>query len=809
MNKKEKIMLKNYLLVAIRNIVKHKGSSLINILGLAIGMSACLLILYFVNYERSYDSFHENSDRIYRLRYERSDQEGQSVKFASCCPPMGLRIREQYPDVEKVARLFRRKSSVSYLDKMFIEENMYYAENEFFEIFKYKFISGDPLTGIKEPNKAFISNSTAKKYFGDKNPIGQIFSVDKKADYQITGVFEDIPSNSHLKFDIVLSYPSLINLYGKDVENSWGDSGWFTYLLLKQNADPKALEKKIPSLIDADFVEALKYYKLTCEFPLQPLNDIHLTSNFMQEYEVNGDRDTVNLLSIIALFIIIIAWVNYINLSTARSLTRAKEVGLRKVVGATRGQLITQLFFETIVINFVSIIIAFIIILIALPFFRQITGTPVEFSFWARYEFWSAIIILGTVGVLLSGLYPVIVLSSYQPASVLKGKFGNSPKGINLRKVLVGFQFVMAMGLLISTFAVFNQLMFMKNQDLGFSIDQKLIVRAPRVRDTSYGSQLQTFKEELLNKSGIINFCSTTDVPGRQAWWDAGGIHRKGSDDNKNYQIIGIDYNFANVFDLKFASGRNFSKEFPSDSSALILNETAAKWLGFESAEKAIGQEVDYWEKLYTVVGVLKDYHQQSLKQEFEPHIFRFLPQGRDVRGLFAMKLSSGNVNSTLQEIKKEYNRFFPGNPFEYFFLDEYFHEQYKGDEQFGKVFAIFAFLAIFVTSLGILGLSSFMVIQRKKEIGIRKVLGANVLQVVLLLTKDFQNLILIAFIVAVPISYFGIKYWLQSFAVKMSISLELFLIPLILTAVISGITICFHVIKAAINNPVESLRYE
>ncbi len=252
-------MIKNYLKIAIRNITKHKGSSLINILGLAIGMSASLLILYFVSYEKSYDSFHENSNNNYRFSYERTDQEGESVRFASCCPPMGLRIREQYPDVEKVARIFRRKSSVSYFDKMFIEENLYYAESEFFEIFKYKFISGDPITGLKEPNKAFISNSTAKKYFGDKNPIGQILSVDKKVDYQITGVFEDIPSNSHLKFDIMLSYPSLLNIYGKDIEISWGDSGWFTYLLLKQNADPKELDKKLPALVDEDFKEALKY----------------------------------------------------------------------------------------------------------------------------------------------------------------------------------------------------------------------------------------------------------------------------------------------------------------------------------------------------------------------------------------------------------------------------------------------------------------------------------------------------------------------------------------------------------------------
>ena len=802
-------MLKNYLKVAFRNILKDKASSAINILGLAFGMSACLLILYFVNFEKSYDTFHDNSDRIYRLRYERTDQEGQSVQFASCCPPMGLRIRESYPEVERVARIFRVKASVSHIDRNFIEEKMYYAESELFEIFNYKFIEGDPLSGIKEPNTAFISQSTAKKYFGNQNPIGQILSVDKKVDYEITGVFEDVPANSHLKFDILLSYPSLINHYGPEIENSWGDSGWFTYLLLRKNADPTALEQKLPSLIDAGFVEALEYYKLTADFPLQPLKDIHLTSHFMQEYEVNGDRDTVNLLLIIALFVIIIAWVNYINLSTARSLTRAKEVGIRKVAGATRKQLVEQLFLETVIINAIAVVIAFAIILLVLPLFRQITGTPVEYGIWTQTWFWVTTIAMGIFGVFLSGIYPVFILSSFKPAAVLKGKLGNNAKGINLRKILVGFQFVMAIGMLICTYTVFSQIQFMKNQDLGFSVNQKLVLQAPRVRDNTYASKLKTFKEQLLSISGINKFCSTTDVPGKQGWWDAGAIHRKGNDDNKNYQIVGIYYDFASVFDLKFVSGRNFSKEFPSDTSSIILNETAVNWLGFENSEAAIGGEVVYWDKTFKVVGVLKDYHQQSLKQAFEPHIFRFLPTGRDVRGFLAMEVSANDIQSIVNNVKAQYDKSFPGNPFEYFFLDDYFNQQYKGDELFGKVFAIFAFLAMFVTSLGILGLSSFMVSQRKREIGIRKVLGADVKNIVLLLTKDFQLLLIFAFVIAAPLSYFGIEHWLQSFAVRMNLTAGLFLFPLILVLFITGITIASQVIKAANLNPVETIKYE
>jgi len=810
-------MLKNYLKVAIRNLLRYKGYALINILGLATGMTACLLILYYVDYEKSYDRFHANSDRIYRLRYERSDQAGGAVRFASCCPPAGLRIRQNFPEVEKVVRLFRYKAAVSNQDdkamsqpeNTFIEERMYFAEPDFFRIFRYSFISGDPLNGLKEPNTAFISTSTAKKYFGNRNPMGQILSVDKKTSYRITGVFEVIPANSHLKFDILLSYKNLLQKFGNDVEDSWGDSGWYTYLLLKPNADIKALEKKIAGLVETEFGEVLRQYKLTCTLPLQSLNDIHLTSNYMLEFENSGDRDTVNFLSILAMFIIIIAWVNYINLSTARALTRAKEVGLRKVSGASRSQLMAQFLSETVILNFFAALFALFLVILFLPLFRQVTGTPAEYGIWVRSWFWFTVSAMFVVGVFFSGLYPVMALSSFQPVAVLKGKLGNATRGISLRKALIVFQFVMALAMLISTFTVFRQLQFMKNQDLGFSPDHKLVIRAPRVRDATFESRLQTYKEVLLKNPAISHFSVATDVPGKQVWWDAGGITRKGADDNKNYQIVGVDYDYIPLFKLKMAAGRNFSHEFPSDSSALILNETASNWLGFPNPAAAIGQLVDYWGKMYTVVGVLKDYHQQSVKQAFEPHIFRFMPTGRDVRGLFVLKMSTLNTAPNLAEIKKQFDGFFPGNPFEYYFLDEYYNQQYRSDELFGTVFAIFSFLAIFVTSLGILGLSSFMVAQRAKEIAIRKVMGADVPGIALSLAKDFLLLIIISFVIALPVTYFGIERWLESFAMRMNLSAGLFLLPLLLVILITAFTVSFHVIKSALKNPVDSIREE
>jgi putative ABC transport system permease protein len=804
-------MFKNYLISAIRNLKKTKLFSLINILGLTVGMTACLLILHYVGYEKSYDNFHKDSERIYRLRYERSSEEGKTVKFASCTPPAPSRIRGKYPEVEKIAGIFRHQAGVSFGDSKFIEERMYYAEPDFLDILKFKFIKGDPIEGIREPNTAFISQSTAKKYFGDRNPMGKTFSVDKKTDYKVTGIFADIPQNSHLKFDILLSFKNLIFWLGPDYHESWGHTGIFTYLRLKPGADPAAFENKLPALVEAECGELMKTYKVVIKLKMQALRDIHLTSHFMQEYEINGDGDSVSFLFIIALFIIIMAWVNYINLSTARSLTRAKEVGLRKVAGASRSQLMVQFFFETTAINAAAVLLTLECVDLSLPFFTRITGTPSSYVIWQQSWFWPVIAVMFLAGIFLSGLYPIAVMSSFKPESVLKGKLGHSVRGISLRKTLVVLQFVMALALITGTFTVYRQINFMKNQDLGFDKEQILVVRAPRVRDDYFKSKFKTFKESLAENSFIKKSCVVTEVPGRQIYWDAGAIQKagEGTGKGKNYYIVGIDYDFVDVFDLKFVQGRNFSAEFPADKDALILNETAVKWMGFQDSKAAVGQQVDYWGEIYTIAGVLKDYYQQSLKSAFEPHIYRLMPYGKDVRGFFAIKINPQNVKETIDLVKRRYEKFFPGNPFEYFFLDDYYEQQYKGDELFGKVFAIFSFLSIFVTGLGIFGLSSFMSVQRTKEIGIRKVLGAGVAGIVLLLSKDFLRLIVISFAIALPLSYIGIKQWLNQFANRLSPDGWLFFLPLIIVAAITFLTISSHVIKAALINPAESLKYE
>jgi putative ABC transport system permease protein len=763
-----------------------------------------------VNFERSYDRFHENSDRIYRLRYERTDQAGQAVRFASCCPPAAARIRGNYPEVEKIARILRYQASVSYRDLNFLEERIYFAEPDFLDILKFKFIEGDPLNGIRESNTAFISESTAEKYFGSEDPIGKSLSINKKTDYKITGVFKDIPQNSHLKFDILLPWENLAAMYGPEYTEAWGHTGSYTYLIARPGTDPGEFEKKLLTLVEAE-CPWLDEYNMTIDLKMQPLADIHLTSHFMQEYEANGDKDSVDFLFIIAFFIIVMAWVNYVNLSTARSLNRAREVGMRKVVGASRGQLTTQFFFEVVVINLIAIVCAIGLIDLALPYFSGITGLPSNINPWAQGWFWLTVSVMFIAGVVLSGLYPVVALTSFKPVTVLRGKLGKTAGGINLRKALVVFQFAVGLFLIIATLTVYKQLMYMRSQKLGFDMNRVLVVKAPRVRDDTFVSKVESFKETLLQRADIEQISYVTEVPGRQIYWDAGGIHKAGEDINqsKNYQIVGVDYEFAGLFDLEFVAGRNFSREFPSDEKALILNETAVGFMGFENPQSAVGQKVDYWGEIYPVIGVLKDYHQQSLKVAFEPHIFRFMPYGRGAQGMMAIKTNSADMRETVDMVKRRYEEFFPGNPFNHFFLDDYYNQQYRSDELFGKVYGLFSLLAIFVTVLGIYGLSSYSISQLNKEIGIRKILGASISRIVRMLTGEFMMLIAVATVVAWPVAYYIMDRWLESFAFRSDMGVAVFLLAGLLTMSVAMLNVSYQVFRAAVANPVDAIQRE
>lgn len=803
-------MIKHYFLTALRNLLKTKVFALINILGLAVGMAACLLILHYINYQKSYDTFHQNSDQIYRLRYERTSDKGTTQSFASCTPPAAPRLRNNYPEVEKIARIIRFKASISYLNNKYFEERIYFAEPDFLDILKFKFISGDPLNGIREPNKAFISQSTARKYYGDQDPMGKRFSLDKKVDFEVAGVFQDIPPNSHLKFDFLLSYINIVRLWGDEYQKSWGHTGAFTYLIFKKGADPKAFEEKLQPMIKQE-CPWLKEYKMTLYLRMQPLRDIHLTSHYMQEYEVNGNVQTIQFLSLIVLLIIIIAWVNYINLSTAQSLSRAKEVGLRKVVGATRRHLVRQFFQETFLINLLAMVLALVITQIALPPFNQLTGTPPDFSFWAQPWLWPIVIMMLVAGVLISGFYPVAALSSFKPVTVLKGRLSHSASGVMLRKGLVLFQYVMAIILIGGTLIVFKQISYLRSQDLGVDIEQMLIFRSPRVRPPSAEERFKTFKDTLTKEGLALRACHVSEVPGKQLFWDHGAIRPAGTSINygKNYKIMAVDYDFIKVFDLKLAKGRFFSQQFPADKNNLLLNEAGIKWMGFRDADSALHQKVNYWDKIYTIIGVIKNYHHESLKEDYEPIIYRLMPTGQGPRGLFAVKVTGPDIPHKVGRIEDLYHSFFPGNPFDYFFLDDYYNRQYQGDEMFGTVFAIFAMLAIFIQALGIFGLSIYSSAQRTREISIRKVVGATVAGLQFLLTWEYLKLIGLSFLAAIVPLVLIMNGWLSGFANRIGFSLTIFILPLLVVTVITLFTVSWHTIRSATANPADVLRHE
>ena len=801
--------MKSYFLkIGFRNLLKNSSFSLINIFGLAAGITAFLLIFSYVRYEKSYDRQHQLSERIYRLRYERSSAEGESVKFASCCPPAAIRIRELYPEVEMIARVFRYRATVIFGDRKFYEERMFFAEPQIFDVFDIGMVTGDPSSGISSANTAFISESCARKYFGSSDPMGQTINVDREMSFVVTGIFRDFPGNSHIKMDIMLSWPNLLTHYGPDIEMSWGDTGFFTYLVLNQSADPQVFEEKLRDLVEKDFGEVLRYYKLTLDLKVQPLTDIHLNSSFMQELEVNGNRDTVTLLSIIAFFILIIAWVNYINITTARSMTRAKEVGLSKAVGSSRMQLMSRFFVETVLVNFAAMAISMVFIAAAWPSFSDFTGIPSGDAPWQEGWFWITSIVLFACSVVLSGTYPVLVLTSFKTSETLRGRYVSSGSGIVVRKALVTFQFVMAISLITCTILVFRQVQFFRKQDRGIETRNVLAVRAPRVRDEAFGNKLLTFKEELLKNQAIEMFSVGTEVPGRQILWDAGGIFRVGSDQSKNYQIIGMDYDYLPLLGAEIVAGRNFDRSF-SDSSSLILNETAVRWMGFESPEEAVNQKVNYWGNIYSVAGVVKDYRQQSPKEEFEPHIFRFMPHGRDVRGFFMIRYLAGNEKQVTELVSSRYAEFFPDNPFDYFFLDDYYEQQYHQERLLGSVFGIFALLAVIITCLGILGLTSFMMLQKKKEISIRKVVGSDTTDIIALFSRDFVVLITVSFIISAPLCWLWVTGWLRNYPVKMDISAWSFIVPFLVALAIALVTIGLLVRSTALESPARNLRVE
>ncbi|WP_299800521.1 ABC transporter permease [uncultured Maribacter sp.] len=808
-------MFKNYLKVAWRNLFRNKAYSAINIGGLAIGITACLLILQYVAFETSYENFHKKKDQVYRVKQDRYNSGKLETEWAAGAFAVGNHFKEAIPEIAEYVKVMQSGDIlVDVKDEILKIDKVFYATNSFFEVFSYPLVAGDVASVLREPGTAAISESLAIKIYGTKDIIGRTLPVNGGMNYRITGVFKDMPLNTQLQPNFLASYATFIDEVKKDSngeqtpEDAWDWDGCLTYLLLKEGANAAQVESKFAAIVAENESDYTKQTNSLAKYVLMPIEDIHLYSNYMMEPSPTGNGKTVYLLLGIAFFIIIIAWVNYINLATARAIGRAKEVGVRKAIGSNRKQLIIQFFFESALFNTLALILALVLMAVVIPSFNQLSGQELSYSLFTKNTFWLGLVGLFLIGTFLSGAYPAFVLSRFKPVEVLKGKIVSTKQGAILRKSLVVFQFAASLFLLIGTFTVYEQIQFMRKQSLGLDIDKTLVIVPPIVSDSTYASQMTAFKENLLKYPSIKSVAAATTIPGQPVNWNAGGIKLVTQDpeEAKQYRVIGVDYEYVDQFGLKLVAGRKFLESYGTDPEAVILNRAGILQLGFNKPEEAIGERIDFWGNQYTIIGVSENFNQQSLQLPYEPLVMRLIP---DLEGYFTIKQSSEDIAQTIAQVETEWNTFFPGNTYEYFFLDDHFNDQYKADQRFGKVFGLFTGLAILVACLGLFGLASFTTLQRTKEIGIRKVLGSSVLQILKLLYKEFAILLGIAFLIAIPIAWFTTSNWLQSYAFRIDVHWSYFLLPFIGILLIALLTVSFQTIKAASANPIKSLRTE
>jgi putative ABC transport system permease protein len=800
-------MIRNYLTSALRYIARNKAFTAINVLGLAIGMTACMLITQYVLHEFSYDNFHVKKDRIFRLQLDRYDKGELSTRWAAGAAGIGPDLKANFPEVERYVRLRQAQPLLSKGDVMFKEENVFFSSPDFFSMFSVELLKGVDSLVLKEPFKIVISQSLAKKYFSDSDPIGQTLKANGNTEYEVTGVFKDLPTNTHMKIDALFSFETLHKLWNDPI-TSWQWDGFMTYIELNEITDYKAFEGKLPQFVQQRVGEELKKYNAGMVFHLQPLANIHLDSDFMFEFKPNGDRQSTYFLTVVAVLILIIAWINYVNLSTAKSIERAREVGVRKVMGSFRTQLVQQFLFESVLLNVVAIVLSLSFVVLLTPWFGALAGRNLDYLLFKQPAFWGWTIMLIAVGALFSGLYPAFVLSGFKPVEVLKGRFKNSGQGVFFRKGMVVTQFVASLTLIIGTFTVYQQIRYMRNQELGVNLEQTLVINSPNVVDSTYQKKFAVFKEQINQFPEVTAVTAATTMPGRQPQWNAGGIRRlsQSDDESNQYRVIMMDHDFIPSFGLQVIAGRAFSGETVNEHKNVMVNESAARLMGFAKGEDAINDQIFFWGDTFRIVGVLKNYHQESLKKAFEPLIFRY---NDAPGGYYAIKFNTSSIQQSMEKFQEQWKALFPGNPFISFFLDDHYNQQYQADQQFGKIFGVFSGLAIFIACLGLFGLSSLTAIQRTKEIGVRKVLGASLSSIIALVSKDYILLMVIAVFLATPLALWIMNEWLQDFAHRIDLSWWLVGAPSLLVIAIALITVSVHTLKAARTNPAKSLRYE
>lgn len=822
---KVKIMLRNYFTIAFRNLTKHRFYTFINIAGLAVGIAACLVIVLFVINELSYDKHHLNADRIYRVNGEIKFG-GNHYQLAVCPAPLAETLIQDYPEVETAVRF---RSRGSYLVKPnetadnIKEDNVIWADSTFFKIFTVPVVQGNANSALKEPNSVAISEKIAKKMYPDGNALGQTLILDNRWTMKVTAVFEDMPETGHFKFDILISMSGLEEAKG----TVFLSNNFQTYILLKEGADAKALEAKFPQLV-MKYIGPQAAQVLGGEFSMEkfeasgnkiaytliPVSDIHLRSDLTGEFRPNSDITYIYLFSAIAIFILVIACINFMNLSTARSSNRAKEVGVRKVMGSLRSHLVRQFLTESILLSLFSFVLAIALAYLFVPVFNDLSQKTLRLPV-ADPGFYG-IVLLGSLLVgFMAGLYPSFFLSAFKPVNVLKGHVALGMKSGIIRSALVVFQFVISIFLIVGTISVFRQLNFIQNKKIGFEKDQVLIVHdAYALRDN-----LKSFKDEVKKNSFILQGTISGFLPvngwrSDQTFWPEGT--QPSQENMVGMQTWEVDHDYLETFGMHMKLGRFFSEEFPSDSSAVVLNETAVQH--FNLGEEPLGKKVSTFTEnnpdgspdvnsaaSWTVVGVVENFHFESLKQNISPLAFFLEPSN----GSVAFRFEAKNTQTVIANIEKSWKELAPGQPFQYSFLDEDFANLYSTEQRLGKTFAVFAGLAIVIACLGLFGLTAFTAEQRTKEIGIRKVLGASVTSIIFLLSKEFGKLIIIAFVLALPLAWYAVDWWLKNYTYKVEIGIWVYLMAGLAAFLIAWVTMSFQSVRAASNNPVTSLRSE
>ncbi|MEM7510207.1 MAG: FtsX-like permease family protein [Bacteroidota bacterium] len=808
-------MLRNYLLITWRNLKRNPLYLGLNILGLSVGIAATLLVWQYVIFEKNYDSHLVEGKDLYRVHLDRYDAEELSTQWAGGAAAVGNVMKEQFPEVLDFGKLHPKNAICEYQDKVFRELDCYYGTSSLVDLFSLKTVYGDPKEGLKRPNTMILTESTAKKYFGDMDPTGKQIKVSNTGDVEVVGVVEDLPSNTHLGFNMLISFENMIKNSEGSSETAWYWDGFLTYIQVQQGTDPVGLAQKINDFLAEDQAEQLEAYNHKMLFTLMPVQEIHLTSNYLEEFKANGDAKAVGFLTIIGFLIIIIAWINYINLSTARAVDRGKEVGVRKTNGATKGHLVGQFLFEALVINVVAGIIGLYIYQLTNPYLDILAGRESGFTLWSLPYFIPVFLLVTLIGAFISGFYPAMVLSSFNPANSLKGTFNLPSTGAKalfshnqLRKGLVIFQFAASIILIAATFTIFRQLSYMQDHEKGVNLDQVVVVRGPVVTDSTYNDKMANFINTLESTAGISASATSTSVPGITEKFNVGGTRLWGQPESEGRQFDRqwINPEYMEMYGIEIIAGENFSFETFKDSNYTLLNEAGVAHFGIASPEEAIGIEINQWGDKLTVKGVFKDYFHRSLKNNPLPTLYRYYPYVGDFQ---SFKVETAAMDQVIPKMQESFERTFPGNPFEYFFADEQYGQLYKAEQTSGKIFSLFSLLAVAVACLGLFGLISYALVRRTKEIGIRKVLGATYQHILGLLLKDFLFLVIFAGLIAIPFTWWAISSWLEEYPQRIGIQIDLFILPVIVVMGLALLTILRSTIISAQAKPVDSLRVD